>query len=83
MADTKEPIVATVKEKKPPPPDPNAYPKWRYHASLPAVVVQDKADEESRTPSSDGWSDTVAEPAKPPAPPPPAVKKPTPPAPTK
>lgn len=60
--------MAEAKDTKPPMPDPNAYPKWRYHASLPAIVVQSKADEDSRTPSGEGWADSVGETVKPAAP---------------
>lgn len=37
--------------------DPSAYPSWRYHATKPAVVVNDE-DEDSRL--GEGWADSPA-----------------------
>lgn len=47
--------MADTKLKGPPPP--GTYPKWRYHASHDALIVQNVEDEANRAPDSDGWVD--------------------------
>ena len=48
------------------------YPKWRYHALMPALIVQSAEDEAARTPDEIGWADSITEAAAkatPPSPP--------------